>query len=117
MSDVTLNPSITPTFTTTAELQNVQAPAVEETTQSPSYTPLWMVNDSIGSNAFEMLGMRLPKASGDIATILTQISLTLELSIDESEKNKALSGFAKLASALGAYGVNSLREMIGRNEQ
>lgn len=116
MSDVTLNPSITPTFTTTTpEIQNLQAPATEET--SPSYTPLWMVNDSIGSNAFEMLGMRLPKASGDIAALLAQISLTLELSIDESEKNKALSGFAKLASALGAYGVNSLREMIGRNEQ
>jgi TolA-binding protein len=115
MSDVTLNPSITPSFTTTSEIQNVQAPAAEETKQS--YTPLWMVNDSIGSNAFEMLGMRLPKASGDIAAILAQISLTLELSIGESDKNKALSGFARMASALGAYGVNSLREMIGRNEQ
>ncbi|MDC9823027.1 hypothetical protein PRN20_04725 [Devosia sp. ZB163] len=115
MSDVTLTPSVTPSLpTTTPEIQNVQAPAPEATGQS--YTPLWMVNDSIGSNAFEMLGMRLPRASGDIAAILAQISLTLELSIDESEKNKTLSGLAKLASALGAYGVNALRETIARNE-
>jgi len=115
MSDLTFNPSVTPSLpTTTPEIQNVQAPAPEATGQS--YTPLWMVNDGVGSNAFEMLGMRLPRASGDIAAILAEISLTLELSIDESEKNKTLSGLARLASALSAYGVDALRETIGRNE-
>lgn len=113
MPDVSLNPSITPSFTTPS-VQSVEAPAPQETGQS--YTPLWMVNDSIGGNAFEMLGMRLPNASGDIAALLAQISLTLELSIDESEKNKALSGLARLATALGAFGLAALRELIVRNE-
>ncbi len=113
MPDVSLNPSIIPSFTTPS-VQGAETPAPQETGQS--YTPLWMVNDSVGSNAFEMLGMRLPNASGDVAALLAQISLTLELSIDESEKNKALSGLARLASALGAYGINAIKELIVRNE-
>lgn len=113
MPDVSLNPSITPSFTTTP-VQGAEAPAPQETGQS--YTPLWMVNDSVGGNAFEMLGMRLPKASGDVAALLAEISLTLELSIDEAEKNKALSGLARFAAALGGYGVKALREMVIRTE-
>lgn len=116
MADVNLNPGITPSFTSTPSgVQGAEAPAPQETGQS--YTPLWMVNDSIGSNAFEMLGMRLPNAAGDVAALLAQISLTLELSIDESEKNKALSGLARLASALGGYGINAIKELIVRNEE
>lgn len=116
MADVNLNPGIAPNFTTTPSgIQNAEAPAPQEVAQS--YTPLWMVNDSVGSNAFEMLGMRLPNASGDVAALLAQISLTLELSIDESEKNKALSGIARLASALGGYGINAIKEMVVRNEK
>ncbi len=113
MPDVSLNPSITPSFGTPS-VQGVEAPAPQEAGQA--YTPLWMVKDSVGSNAFEMLGMRLPKAPGDIAALLAQISLTLELSIDESEKNKALSDLGRLASALDAYGINELRELVVRNE-
>lgn len=114
MSDVTLNPSITPSFTTPPGIQSTPAPA--EVAATTSYTPIWMVNDSIGSNAFEMLGMRLPRASGDVAALLAQISLTLELSMDEAEKNKALSGLARFAAALGGYGVKALREMVIRTE-
>lgn len=83
--------------------------AKAEQASDSQYTPLWLVGTGDSRQAFELLGIRMPNANGDIAAMLAEVSLNLEKSIDESRKKRAISDFANLAAALAGAGLSSAR--------
>lgn len=51
------------------------------------------------------LGIRMPKANGDIAALISQLSLTLQITTGEIDKNRSLSA---IASSLRDFGLEAL---------
>ena len=80
------------------------------TATQQNFTPLWLVRDPASQNSFQSLGMRMPNAPGDIAALLSQVSLNLELTVEEGRKNSTIAGLASLAAALSAFGLEAKRE-------
>ncbi|MGQ3211764.1 MAG: hypothetical protein ACT6U0_11525 [Shinella sp.] len=81
-----------------------------KTDAQQSYTPLWLVGTGSSQGLFQSLGIRTPNPIGDIAALLSQVTLNLELSDGEGRKDNALAGLASLASALSAFGLDAMRE-------
>jgi chromosome segregation ATPase len=90
--------------------------AKAEQASTGQYTPLWLVGAGDSRQAFELLGIRMPNANGDIAALLAEVSLNLEKSIDESRKKRAASDFAGLAAALASTGLASAQANVGKRE-
>ena len=90
-------------------------PQTQETTPAPAnqgYTPIWLVQSGGTQKSFEMLGMRLPQAAGDISAILAEVSLSLEESIDESREHALKASLATLLAALSQFDMLTLSRKI-----
>lgn len=87
------------------------------TEPTQDYTPLWQISTSSSSPSLALLGIRMPNASGDLAVMLAQASLSLEQSIDESRKSSAMSRLAGIVAALGAYDLEALKATVDRREK
>lgn len=85
------------------------APAPSASKAPAAYTPLWLVGTGSSQGLFQSLGIRMPNATSDVATLLSQVSLNLELSDGEGRKDNALAGLAGLAAALSAFGLDAMR--------
>lgn len=82
--------------------------------QSSGQTPLWLLGTGTSRNAFELLGIRMPQASGDIAALLAEVSMNMEATVAEGRKNRTIAGFAAAAATLVSLDVASLRETATR---
>jgi chromosome segregation ATPase len=85
-----------------------------ELASTDQYTPLWLVGAGASRQAFELLGIRMPNANGDIAALLAKVSLNLEQSIDESRKKRVVSDFASLTAALAGTGLATAQADVGK---
>src|SRR5690606_12207261 len=84
------------------------APVLSASKAPAAYTPLWLVGSGSSQGLFQSLGIRMPIATSYIATLLSQVSLNLELSDGEGRKDNALAGLAGLAAALSAFGLDAM---------
>ncbi|WP_378941129.1 hypothetical protein [Mesorhizobium sp. ANAO-SY3R2] len=105
----TIVPSLQPA---SGQLPGAVQPAAETIAPATqqSYTPLWLIGSTTSQNAFQHLGIRTPNAPGDIAALLSRVSLTLELTMEEGRKQNTLASLASLAAALSAFGLEAKRE-------
>ncbi|MBC8130157.1 MAG: hypothetical protein H7Y08_07520 [Rhizobiaceae bacterium] len=86
------------------------------TVKSPGYKPLWLAATPGSSNSFELLGLRSPRAMGDLAAMLAEVSLSLEKSIDENRKNTAVSRLAVFAGLLNQFNIGGAEAQVNRKE-
>lgn len=105
----TIAPSILPTPGALAGATSADVQISGKANVQQSYTPLSLVGSGSNQSLFQSLGIRTPNAAGDIATLLSQVTLNLELSDGEGRKDNALAGLASLASALAAFGLDAMR--------
>jgi hypothetical protein len=94
-----------------------EAPAAAEAPKTQNYTPLWLVESGGTGTSFQMLGIRLPNANGDLAALLAEVSLTLEQNVEENQTNRAKASLASLAGALSGFARETLQAELTRKTQ
>jgi chromosome segregation ATPase len=107
----TIAPSILPGAGALPGATPADVQVAGKTSAQQSYTPLWLVGTGSSQSLFQSLGIRTPNTTGDIAALLAQVTLNLELSDGEGRKDNALASLASLASALSAFGLDAMREV------
>lgn len=94
----------------------VSAATSQAATPTQSYKPQWLVPSASGSSNFDMLGLPMPKASGDLAALIAQVSLSLESTVDEGRKMSAVAKLAGLASALSPLDNTALKSDLDKKQ-
>jgi hypothetical protein len=115
----TINPGFAPIVPSQQDVVPSAAPAaavpVAGTESTAPATPWFSIGQQRGFA--DLLGIALPSAPGDVATILARISLILEETTAEAEKNKVIVAMENARSLLGNGALEKLAAVMAAAAQ